>query len=193
MRILKTKEDTLTEFAAVDRIDIKLYENNIHFLTGEIEDFNIEQTIRWIISENLDKDNSEPLELWVNSIGGDLYQGFALIDVMKSSRRPIKTVGVGSIQSCGFLIFVSGTKGLRTIHKNTGIMCHQYSGGSSGKHHDLKASMREGVLCDQRMLNILKDATGLSTAKVKSKLLTTTDVYLSAEELVALNGADIIA
>jgi ATP-dependent Clp protease protease subunit len=189
---LKTEENVLVEFAVVDRIDVKLYENNIHFLSGEIDEISVDQAIRWIVSENLDKDNDKPLELWVNSIGGDLYQCFALIDIMKTSRRPIKTVGLGSIQSCGFLIFVSGTKGMRHIHSNTGIMCHQYSGGNVGKHHDLKASMREGELCNQRMMNILKEATGLTNTVIKNKLLTTTDVYLTSEELVALQCADSI-
>lgn len=190
--ILKTKPDVLQEFAVEDRIDIKLHENSTHFLTGEIEEYNITQTIKWIISENLDTSNDSPLTLYVNSIGGDLYQAFALVDVIKSSRRPVQTVGVGTIMSSGFLIFISGAKGLRKVSKNTGIMCHQYSEGRGGKHHDLKASMKEGDTCDARMLEIIKEGTGLPTAKVKSKLLTKSDVFLTAEELIALGGADSI-
>jgi ATP-dependent protease ClpP protease subunit len=58
------------------------------------------------------------------------------------------------------------------------------------KYHDLKATMRENDLCNQRMIDILRDATGLSPAKIKAKLLPASDVYLTAEEAVELGVAD---
>ena len=92
--------------------------------------------------------------------------------------------------SAAFLIFAAGDKGERYIAPNTGIMCHQYSDSSEGKHHDLKATMKEGENCNQRMLDILKEATGLTAARVKTKLLNATDVYLTAQETVDLGIAD---
>lgn len=178
------------EFNASDRIDIKLLENSIHFLTGEITEDNINECIKWIVFENLEKVKQKTLTLYVNSTGGDLYQAFALIDVMNSSNHPIRTIGVGSIMSAAFLIFAAGTQGERYIAANTGIMCHQFSDSQEGKYHDIKAQAKENELCNGRMVEILKAATGLPTAKVKAKLLPASDVYMTAQELLDYNVAD---
>lgn len=179
------------DFNAADRINVRLLDNNVHFLTGEIAEENIEQAIKWIVYSNLN--NAEKtLTLYINSSGGDLYQAFALIDIMKGSRFPIRTIGLGSIMSAAFLIFASGTKGLRFIAPNTGIMCHQFSDAQEGKYHDIKAQAVESDHCNRRMLEILKEATGLPASKVKAKLLPPTDVYLTADELIDLSVADAI-
>jgi ATP-dependent Clp protease protease subunit len=180
----------IDEFNAQDRIGVKLLENAIHFLTGDIEGENIQEAIRWIVYENLDVNKDKPLTLYINSPGGDLYQAFALIDIMRSSRRPIRTIAIGSAMSAAFLIFSAGTAGERWAAKNTGFMCHQFSDSQEGKYHDIKAQAKESDLCNQKMIDILKEATGLPTAKIKSKLLPASDVYLSAEELVELKICD---
>ena len=68
---------------------------------------------------------------------------FALIDIMKGSRIPIHTVGLGVIASCGLLLFITGEKGKRTLTPNTSILSHQYSWGSYGKEHELFAQVKE--------------------------------------------------
>jgi ATP-dependent Clp protease protease subunit len=180
----------IEEFNADDRINVGLLENNVHFLVGEINEVNVNECIKWIIYENLNEREDKILTLYINSPGGDLYQAFALVDIMRNSAHPIRTVGIGYIMSAAFLIFASGTKGERYIAANTGLMCHQYSDVSEGKHHDLKATMKEGENCNQRMLEILQEATELTVAKVRSKLLNASDVYLTAEEAIELNIAD---
>lgn len=178
------------DFNAKDRIDLRLLENGIHFLNGEIQEDNINDAIKWLAYENLNAKDSRVLTLYINSPGGDLYQAFALIDAMRANSHVIRTVGMGSVMSSAFLIFASGDKGERYIAANTGIMCHQYSDDHGGKHHDLKATMKEGEYCNNRMVEILKDATGLPVAKIKAKLLPATDVYLTSAELVDLGVAD---
>jgi ATP-dependent Clp protease protease subunit len=176
---------------AEDRIDIALLEQSTNFLTGEINEENIAKIIKWVVYENLDaRAQTKILTLYVNSPGGDLYQAFALIDVMRNSRHPIRTIGTGLIMSAAFLIFACGSPGKRHIMRNTGIMCHQFSETSEGKFHDIKAAMRESENLNSRMYQILKDATGLDGRVVKNKLLPPTDAYFTADELIALNVAD---
>lgn len=173
-----------------ERIEKRLLDNSIHFLTGEIEEENISECIKWIVFENIEKRQDKVLTLYINSPGGDLYQAFALIDVMKHSSIPIRTIGIGSIMSAAFLIFASGTKGSRYIAPNTGIMCHQFSEGADSKYHDLKAQIREADLCNDRMLKILMAVTGKNSSVVKKTLLNPTDVYLTAHEAVNVGIAD---
>ena len=179
----------IDEFNASDRIGIKLLENSVHFLTGEITEENVNECIKWLIYENLEA-KEKILTLYVNSSGGDLYQAFALIDIMRNSKHVVRTVGIGSVMSAAFLIFTSGDLGERHIAANTGIMCHQFSGGTDAKFHDLKAEMKENEMLNKKMVDILKNATGLAPSRIKTKLLPASDVYLTAQEAIELGIAD---
>ena len=161
------------------------------FLHGEIEEANIDRCIKWIQYENLDS-KDKLLTLYVNTHGGDLYQSLALIDIMRTSVHPIRTIGLGNIMSGGFLIFVCGTKGERYIAPNAGIMCHQLSDDITDKYHDIKSAVKEVENCNARMIKILREATGLSALKIAAKLLPASDVYLTARELIQLKAADYI-
>lgn len=188
--IFRNKMKKIEEFNASDRIDLKLLNNGTHILFGDIDQDSINSAIKWILYENFEAKEKKILTLYVNSTGGDLYQAFALIDIMRSSKHSIRTIGIGSVMSAAFLIFASGTKGQRYATKNASFMCHQFSESTEGKYHDIKATMRENDLCNQKMVDILKEATGMPVARIKSKLLPASDVYLTASEMVDFAVAD---
>jgi ATP-dependent Clp protease, protease subunit len=177
------------DFNAEDRINNKLLESSIHYLFGEIDEENISECVKWILYENLES-KDKVLTLYINSTGGNLYEAFALIDVMKNSHHPIRTIALGSTMSAAFLIFASGTRGERYAAKNTSFMCHQFSESMSDKYHDLKATMKENDICNEKMVNILREATSLAPSVIKKKLLPPSDVYLTAQECVELGIAD---
>jgi len=183
---MKKPDDDVT---AYDRIQNALLHRSVHMLSGEIEQDNIDACIKWILYESLDP-KPKTLTLYINSTGGDLYCAFALIDAMRTCHHTIRTVGIGAVMSAAFLIFISGTKGERFIGQNASLMCHQYSETAEGKHHDLKAAMKEGEYCNTKMLSIINSTTSLPITKIKSKLLSATDVYLTPEEAIKLNIAD---
>jgi len=182
----------LEEFNAEDRIDLKLLENSTHFINGEIDEDTVGAAVKWLIYENLDISKEKILTLYINSTGGDLYQAFGLIDVMQSSHHTIRCIGIGAVMSAAFLIFASGDKGHRYASKNTSFMCHQFTESVDAKYHDIKATMKENELCNDRMVAILKEATGLAPSVIKKKLLPASDVYLDAAEVVELGIADTI-
>lgn len=159
------------------------------------DDFSYESTkpiVQWIIEKNLLPQKYRPKELTliINSPGGDLHAAFALIDTMRGSAIPIKTVGLGLIASCGVLTFMSGTKGKRVITPNTSILSHQYSWGSGGKEHELFARVREFELSTERMIAHYKKCTGMSEKVIREILLPPQDVWLSADEAVKYGIAD---
>lgn len=184
------KDDML--MPADERIGLGLLNAHIHFLTGDIEEENIKSAIQWIVYENMNASDNLPLSLYINSVGGDLEHAFALIDIMRNSKRTIRTFGIGSICSAAFLIFAAGTKGQRYIAKNTSIMCHQFASELNGKYHDMKAYVRETELTNAKMQRHLKECTGLDSRSVKTKLLPPSDVWFTPEELLELGVADII-
>ena len=159
------------------------------------EQFTSETTkpvINTIIEKNLMPNSERPNEitLVINSPGGSVHAAFALIDTMKGSAIPIKTVGLGLIASCGILTFMAGTKGKRLITPNTSILSHQYSWGSQGKEHELFARVREYELSTERMIEHYKKCTGLKEKQIREVLLPPQDVWLSAEDAVKYGIAD---
>jgi ATP-dependent Clp protease, protease subunit len=177
---------------ANERINTGLLNNHIFFLNGIIDEFSTGEAIKWILYENTIEEEKE-LTMYINSDGGDLTDALALIDIMKNSNYKIKTVGIGIIASAAFLIFACGEKGSRVISKNTSIMCHQFTCGIMGKQHDMEAHFKEMEMSKERVINVLKEATNLSTKVIKEKLLPPTDFWMTVDELVKYGVADIIS
>lgn len=170
--------------------------NNAGFmiLMGEISEDSVKPVIEWILHENfVRKKKLKELLLMICSEGGDLSAGFALIDVMRSSRVPIKTVGLGQIASAGLLIFLAGAAGRRVLTPNTSVMSHQFSWEVGGKAHELFSTVKEFELTHQRMIDLYKQTTGLDHDTIKKVLLPAQDVYLSAEEALTYKICDHIA
>jgi len=169
-----------------------MWESGYYYMA---ESFTAETTkpiIIWIIENNLmtDRDRKKELTLIINSPGGEVHSAFALIDTMKGSAVPIRTIGIGMIASCGILTFMAGKKGRRILTPNTSILSHQYSWGSTGKEHELFARVREFELSTERMIDHYKKCTGLGEKKIREILLPPEDVWLSAEEAVKYGIAD---
>ena len=171
-----------------------LADNGMYVFMGEVDHESIRPIIEWILHENfVSKKKRKELLLMICSEGGDMSAAFALIDVMKSSNIFIKTVGLGSVASSALLIFLAGTPGRRMLTPNTSILSHQYSWGSDGKHHELFAMTKEFGLAQQRMMDHYRVTTGLDEEVIKQRLLPASDVYLSAEEALALGICDFIS
>jgi len=170
-----------------------LNDHGMMVLMGGIDTDSVKPVIEWILHENfVKKKKHKELLLMICSEGGDLEPAFALIDVIKASRIPIKTVGLGQIASCGLLIFLAGTKGRRVLTPNTSVLSHQFSWGSAGKVHELFATIKEFELTQQRMVRHYQESTGLDEETIKTILLPPQDVYLSAEEALNYNICDAI-
>ena len=108
-----------------------LNDHGMMVLMSTVSDISIKPIIEWIMYENhVRRKRQRELLLMICSEGGSVEDAFALIDVMQSSKVPIKTVGLGSVASSGLLIFLAGTPGRRVLTPNTSILSHQFSWGS---------------------------------------------------------------
>ena len=168
-----------------------LFQRGFHVFMGEVTQDTMLPIINWIISANFTKEKKhKELTLGICSPGGDLNACFALVDVMKGSKIPIRTIGMGMIASCGLVLFISGAKGSRVLTPNTSILSHQYSWGTYGKEHELFAQVKEYDLTTERMINHYKKCTGLSEKDIREYLLPPHDVWLSAKEAKKLGLCD---
>jgi ATP-dependent Clp protease protease subunit len=130
------------------------------------------------------------LNLIVTSPGGDLNAAFALVDVIRGSSIPIRTIGLGQVASAGLMIFIAGTNGQRILTPNTSILSHQYSWGSFGKEHELFAQIKEFDLTTKRMISHYKKCTGLKEEQIREYLLPPQDIWLSSAEAKKLGLCD---
>ena len=171
----------------------ELFLRGHHVFMSDVTQETMKPLIDWIISENFNREKKKKeLTLGICSPGGDLNACFALVDIMKGSKIPIRTVGMGMIASCGLLMFISGTKGRRVLTPNTSILSHQYSWGSYGKEHELFSAVKEFDLTTDRMVTHYKKCTGLSEKDIRTYLLPPHDVWLSAKEAKKLGLCDSI-
>jgi ATP-dependent Clp protease protease subunit len=169
----------------------ELFLRGHHVFMGDVTQETMKPLIDWIIAENFNREKKKKeLTLGICSPGGDLNACFALVDVMKGSKIPIRTIGMGMIASCGLIMFISGTKGKRILTPNTSILSHQYSWGTYGKEHELFAVVKEYDLTTQRMIAHYKKCTGLSEKDIRKYLLPPHDVWLSAKEAKKLGLCD---
>jgi len=170
---------------------VELLMNGMYMFMGDVSMETMNPVIDWILAENMKKTNkAKELTLGICSRGGDLNACFALVDVMRASSIPVRTIGLGMIASCGLLLFISGKKGRRILTPNTAILSHQYSWGSAGKEHELFARVKELELTTERMIEHYKKCTGLTEKKIREFLLPPQDVWLSAKEAKELKLCD---
>jgi ATP-dependent Clp protease protease subunit len=171
-----------------------LQDQGMYVFMDEVSAESVKPVIEWILCANhVAKRKRKELLLMICSEGGSVEHAFALIDVMRSSTIPIKTVGLGTIASSGLLIFLTGHPGRRILTPNTSILSHQYSAYSEGKHHELFSIAKEFNLINERMVNHYQLTTGLAAETVREKLTPASDVWLTAEEALALNICDYIS
>ena len=147
----QSKEQSVSEPA------LELFMRGHHVFMSDVTQESMKPLIDWIIAENFNQEKKKKeLTLGICYPGGDLNACFALVDVMKGSKIPIRTIGMGMIASCGLLMFISGEKGKRILTPNTSILSHQYSWGTYGKEHELFAQVKEYDLTTERIVNHYK-------------------------------------
>lgn len=169
---------------------VSLEDMGYYVLMESIGTTSCREAIKFIMKANFQPTKLDFLTLVISSPGGLVDSCFALIDTMKGSAIPVRTVGIGCIASCGLLLFMSGQKGHRIITPNTSILSHQWAWGSHGKEHELYATVREFDLTTKRIIAHYKKCTGLSEKEIRKELLPAEDRWLDAKEAVKYGLAD---
>jgi len=169
-----------------------LKENGILFMDKKFDQENCMPLVKMIMEYNLMPPSKSPdiIRLYINSPGGEVASAFHLIDVIKQSRIPVYTYGMGSIASCGVLLMMAGESGHRYLTQNTTIMSHQYSYGSSGKEHELYAKIKQFEISSEKMMEHYKKCTGKSRKYIRKHLLPESDMWLTPDEAVTHGIAD---
>lgn len=161
---------------------ISLQSLGAYMLFGGIDQHTAYDACEFIIKANMLKAVDAPLTFLINSEGGNVNDGFAIIDVMETSRLPVQTVGTGLIASMALLILSAGHKGTRTITKNTEIMAHQWMGAMEGKFHELMAVTNEHVRLKGLFVDHFLRHSTMSERQINDVLFAPSDRWLTPAE-----------
>lgn len=157
----------------------RLLKERIIFITGPIQDdvaSLICAQLLFLESENPDKD----VGLYINSPGGVITSGLAILDTMNYIRCDVATLCIGQACSMGSLLMTCGTKGKRFALPNSRIMVHQPHGGAQGQASDIEIQAKEILKMRQKLNEIYVQQTGQTLDVIESTL--ERDFFMSAQE-----------
>lgn len=164
------------------------FTNRKVFLFGEIDETLVYSFTMQML--NLMQDEQLPIDIYINSPGGEITSGLVIYDLIQSCQAPINMYCVGMVASMAALIFAGGQKGRRFIMPHSQVMIHEplIPGGVGGSASSIK-STAESILETRALLNgILAKHTG-KTIKVIDKA-TDHDNFMNAEEAVKFGLCD---
>ena len=157
----------------------RLLKDRIVFVGGEIDD----DTANAIVAQLLflqAQDAEKEVSMYINSPGGSVTAGLAILDTMKMVKCPVATYCVGQAASMGAVLLASGEKGRRYALPHARIMVHQPWGGAQGKASDIEITAREILRLKEMLNGILAEAAGKTLEAVTND--TDRDHFMSAEE-----------
>ena len=157
----------------------RLLKDRIVFVGGEIDDDSANAVVAQLLFLQA-QDPEKEVSMYINSPGGSVTAGLAILDTMKMVKCPVATYCVGQAASMGAILLASGAKGRRFALPHARIMVHQPWGGAQGKASDIEITAREILRLKDVLNGILADAAGKTPAAVVQD--TDRDHFMSAEE-----------
>jgi ATP-dependent Clp protease protease subunit len=158
-----------------------LLKERIIFLGTAID----EQVANVVVAQLLYLSHEDPdksIQMYINSPGGQIYAGLAILDTMKMIPNKVSTVAVGVTASFGTVLLAAGTKGQRFALPHATIHMHQPLGGAQGQASDIEIQAKEILRLKARLNEIMAEATGQSIEIIERD--TNRDNYLDAQAAV---------
>lgn len=157
----------------------RLLRDRIVFLAGPIDD-----TVANIVIAQLlfleSEDSKKDIYLYINSPGGDVSAGLAIVDTMNHVKAPVNTVCVGLAASAAAIILSAGVKGKRFALPNAEIMIHQPWGGVQGQTSDIEITAKRMLRTRENLNEMLAKNTGQPVSKIDKDV--DRDYFMSADE-----------
>ena len=155
-----------------------LLKERIIFLTGEIN----EEVSALVISQllYLDSISNDDVQIYINSPGGSVTDGLAIVDCMNHIKSDVCTICIGMCASMASIILANGKKGKRYILENGEVMIHQPLGGVQGQESDVSIVALRLTKIKNKLIKLLSTLTGKSEEKIKDD--SDRDYYMDANE-----------
>ena len=165
----------------------RLHKDRIIFLGEEIT----EHTANLIVAQLLyleTQSRVEDINLYINSPGGSVSAGLAILDTMNYIESPVRTVCVGQAASMAAVLLAAGVPGRRFCMPNASVMIHQVSGGASGQVTDMEITLKRAKMLKDKLNKILSESTGTPYERVCIDV--ERDYWMTAQEAITYGIVD---
>ena len=170
----------------------RLLKDRIIFLAEDVNATSASLVVAQLLfleSEDPDKE----IHLYINSPGGSITDGMAIVDTINYIKCPVSTICVGMAASMGAVLLASGAKGKRYATPNAEILIHQPligGGGLSGQTTEIKIHADHMVRTREKLNKLLSERTGQSLETIEKD--TERDNYMTAEQALEYGLIDAI-
>ena len=159
----------------------RLLKDRIVFLSEDVNP----ATASLVVAQMLFLESEDPdkeISFYINSPGGSITDGMAIVDTMNYIKCPVSTICVGLAASMGSVLLASGTKGRRFATPNAEVLIHQplISGGLAGQTTEIKIHADHMVKTREKLNKLLSEKTGQSLEQIEKD--TERDHYMTAQE-----------
>ena len=159
----------------------RLLKDRIIFLSEDVNP----ATASLVVAQMLFLESEDPdkeISFYINSPGGSITDGMAIVDTMNYIKCPVSTICVGLAASMGSVLLACGAKGKRYATPNAEVLIHQplISGGLAGQTTEIKIHADHMVKTREKLNKILSEKTGQSLEQIEKD--TDRDNFLSAED-----------
>lgn len=131
------------------------------------------------------QDSGKPIQMYINSPGGQVTSGFAIYDTMQYIKSPVHTITMGLAASMGSFIAMAGAAGNRYMLPNAEYMVHQPSGGAQGTQTDIVIRANHITKLREKLERMYeKHNSKGKTYEEINQLMQKGDTFMSAEEAI---------
>lgn len=156
----------------------RLLKNRIIILSGEIDDNLSNAIVAQLLY--LDSLNNDDISIYINSPGGSISSGMAIMDTMNFIKSDVSTICMGMAASMAAFLLSCGKKGKRFSLPNAEVMIHQPLGGAQGQATEIKIAAERILKLKDKLNTMIAKNTGQDIKKVEKD--TERDYFLSADE-----------
>jgi ATP-dependent Clp protease protease subunit len=171
------QEQEQTEQKSPPLLD-KMLKTRTILISGEINKDLAERVVRQLLI--LETESDEPINVFIDSPGGDADAGYAIFDMIRFVKPEVYTVGMGLVASAGALILLAADKEHRVATPNSHYLIHQPLSGMRGVATDIEIHAREIERMKARINKLISEETGQKLEKVEKD--TDRDFWMNAEE-----------
>ena len=157
----------------------RLLDDNIIMLDGEVTDESASLCVAQLLYLSA-KDDAKDINMYINSPGGSVSAGLAIIDTMNLIPNDVNTIATGLAASMSAMILLSGTKGKRNALPHAEVMIHQPLGGAQGQASDIAIRANHILRTRETLYSMMSDATGKDIDEIADAC--ERDNFLTAEE-----------
>ena len=143
----------------------RLLRDRIIMVGGEIEPNMANSIVAQLLFLESENPNAD-ISMYINSPGGDVSAGWAIMDTMQYIKAPVSTIGMGLVASMGSVLLAAGEKGKRFVLPNTQVMIHQPMAGAQGQITDMEIQLNQFQKNKKSLVKQMAEFTGRKEKEV---------------------------